>query len=404
MPWRCRSIMEARREFVDLVGEGGLSVAEAARRCGISRPTAYRWLARFKEEGEAGLKDRSRAPRVIPHKTPEAIEEQVLQVRRQYPTWGPKKIRGWLTRREPSMDWPAASTMGEILERAGMVMPRRLRRRTPPSTTPLSHAVQPNDVWSLDFKGQFRLGNGRYCYPLTVTDNVSRMLLGCFALEATRGQEVRQCLEAVFTQYGLPRAFRSDNGSPFASRGLLGLSALGAWWMTLDIRHERIAPGHPEQNGRHERMHLTLKRETTRPPAHGLGGQQERFDRFRVYFNEERPHESLGQVPPATVHQTSARPYREAEPFDYSRFDDVRVVKRGGAIGFRRSNIGITAALEGHEVGLLELDDDVWLVHFCGQDIGLFELGETSLSVLEAHHREGAAACGGSLPKEVSQV
>ena len=404
MPWRCRSIMDARMEFVTLVKEGGRSIADAAKECGVSRQTAHRWLKRYDREGQEGLRDRSKAPHVIPHKTPEAIEERVLQVRRQYPTWGPRKIRAWLTRREPGPAWPAASTMGEILERAGMVIPRRMRRRTPASTTPLSHASGPNDVWSLDFKGQFRLGNGRYCYPLTVTDNFSRMLLGCHALETTRAQDVRLCLEEVFTAFGLPRALRSDNGSPFASHGVLGMSSLGAWWMTLGLRHERIAVGHPEQNGRHERMHLTLKQETTRPPAHSMGGQQERFDAFRAYFNEQRPHEAIGMQTPASVHVPSARPYREAEPYDYSRFDDVRVVAPSGTIRFLRSTVGVTAALAGHEVGLIELDDDVWLVHFCGQDLGLFELGETAISPLETHHREAAPACGGCLPTQEEQV
>jgi transposase InsO family protein len=384
-------------EFVTLVKEGGRSVADAARQCGVSRPTAYRWLRRYEREGQSGLHDRSKAPHVIPHKTPQEVEDRVLQARRQYPTWGPKKIRAWLGRREAGSTWPAASTMGEILERAGMVMPRRTRRRTPASTTPLSHAMAPNDVWSLDFKGQFRLGNGRYCYPLTVTDNFSRMLLGCFALEGTRGQEVRQCLEEVFSAHGLPTAMRSDNGSPFASNGILGMSSLGAWWMTLGMKHERIDTGHPEQNGRHERMHLTLKQETTRPPAHTMGAQQERFDSFRTYFNEQRPHEALDMQTPASVHVASSRAYREAEAWDYSRFDDVRVVAGSGCIRFLRSTVGVTAALAGHEVGLIELDDDVWLVHFCGQDLGLFEVGETSISPLEPHHRSAADSVG-SLP------
>jgi len=213
-----------------------------------------------------------------------------------------------------------------------MVIPRRTHRRTPASTTPGSHASGPNDVWPVDFKGQFRLGNGRYCDPLTVTDHFSRMLLGCHALETTRAQDVRSCLEEVFTTDGVPRALRSDHGSPFASHGVLGLSSLGAWWMTLGLRHERMAVGHPEQNGHHERMHRTLKQETTRPPAHPLGGQQERFHAFMTCFNEQRPHQAIDMQTPASIHEPSPRPYREAEPYDDSRVDDVRVVAPGGTI------------------------------------------------------------------------
>lgn len=391
MPWDVRSIMDARMDFIGMVREQGLSVAEASQRCGVSRQTAYKWLRRFAQSGTEGLADLSRAPHHVPHRTAEGIEARVVQLRRQYPSWGPRKLRAWLARSEPGVAWPAASTMGDMLDRAGLTVPRRVRRRVPASTTPLSHVTRPNQVWSIDYKGQFRLGNGRLCYPLTVTDNASRMLLGCYALENTRHDLARACLRDVFARYGVPDAIRSDNGSPFASNGLLGLSALSAWWRTLGIVHERIEVGHPEQNGRHERMHLTLKQETTRPAADCHQSQQQRFDQFRRYFNEDRPHQALDMRTPASVHEANGRAYVEPEPWDVSRYDEVRVVRLDGTIKFGGRLVHISQALAGHEVGLIELEDDVWLVGFCDLLLGLFERGDTSLSDLVQGHSKEAA-------------
>lgn len=314
--------------------------------------------------------------------------ERCLQVRRQYPSWGPRKIRAWLQARDPAVAWPAASTIGEALERLGLVERRRFRLRTPPSTAPLAHASQPNDVWSIDFKGQFRLGNGEYCYPLTVTDNASRMLLACVGRPNTQGEGVRAVLEDLFAEYGLPTAIRSDNGAPFASCGVAGLSSLSSWWTALGIRVERIAPGRPDQNGRHERMHLTLKQETTRPAAQCLEGQQRRFDEFRKYFNEIRPHEAIGQKTPASLYTPAIRAYKpEDVSLAYDNFDDVRYVSRKGLIGFGGQKVHIGQGLRDCPVGLREIDDGIWLVSYAHIPLGLIERGERSLSPLLPEHR-----------------
>ncbi len=262
MPWKESSKMEERIRFAVAVRREGLNVAEACRRFGVSRQTGYKWLRRFDEEGVEGMGDRSRPPHNIPHKTPEHIEKLVVRARERYRTWGPRKIRALLRREHPGVQWPSSSTMGEMLKRRGLVEGKKKRRRTPPFKRPLAKATAPNASWSADFKGQFQLGNREYCYPLTVTDNFSRMVLDCYALPGTRVGPVLVRFEKVFGRHGLPSAIRTDNGSPFASTGHKGLSKLSAWWLSLGVEHERIEPGHPEQNGRHERFHLTLKTET----------------------------------------------------------------------------------------------------------------------------------------------
>lgn len=402
MPWEVTSVMEARQRFLEKL-ESGESMSEACRESHVSRVTGYKWQERYAKEGTSGLKDRSRRPQRSPQKTPVALEERVLQTKRQHRSWGPKKIRALLVHREPLVDWPAVSTMGEILSRAGMVDERKTRQKVPRSTEPLSHAVDPNDLWSLDFKGEFRLLNGKYCFPLTVTDNASRMILGCFSLSSTEGSGVRASLERVFDQYGLPKSFRSDNGAPFASRGLLGLSTLSSWWLSLGILHERTEPGHPEQNGRHERMHLTLKKETTRPPAQDHAGQQIRFDDFRLEFNEVRPHESLGGKTPDSLYVPSLRALSSVVPYDYSLFDDVKPVYACGSFCFLGKLVALSRALVGHQVGLVELEDDVWLVHFCGKDLGLFEVGDNRVSPLDEDRRR-AADYAGSPSREEEKV
>lgn len=383
MPWKAVDVMELREDFAIKVIQEGVDLTEACRQFGISRPTGYKWLRRYEADGRSGLVDRSRAPRRIPHKTAEDIEGQVVWMRERYPSWGPKKIRALLRRQQPDLDWPAASTIGDILERRGLVAPRPVRRRAVPSTQPLRHAVGPNDVWSIDFKGQFMLRNGQLCYPLTVTDNASRMLLECHALPSTRTDLVKPRMQRLFEQFGLPIAIRSDNGAPFASSGVLGLSELSAWWLSMGISHERIEVGHPEQNGRHERMHLTLKQETARPGADDMAGQQARFEAFVSRFNHVRPHEALGQTPPASHYVPSPRRYPEdVRRPDYSRCDLVRKIHKGGDLRWRKVPVYVGMALGEHEVGLTELEPDVWLVSFAGHDLGLFEPGDSQLSVL----------------------
>ena len=383
MPWRTRSVKDARQQLIDRVRVDHWSVSRAAREAGVSRTTAYKWLERYEKEGESGLEDQSRAPQTVANRTEESIEDAVIRLRRRYPTWGPKKLRAWLCRNNSEVSWPAASTMGEILNRAGLVEHRRRRRRVPRSEQKLEQATRPNEVWCVDFKGQFRLGNGEQCYPLTVTDQYSRKLLCCEGLPSTDGEDVVDEMEELFLREGLPERIRSDNGSPFASRGLLGLSYVSAWWLSLGIKHERIRPGHPEENGRHERMHLTLKRETARPAAQTPREQQQRFNKFVRYFNEIRPHEALGQLTPSSQHTSNERRLSSVVPWTYPEFDMVRRVMANGAMKLGRQTIHVSQALAGYDVALLEMEEGVWLVHYAGYNLGLLEPGETRLSRLD---------------------
>lgn len=384
MPWMEESVVEQRLQFVLRVRKEEVSIAQACREFGISRPTAYKWLERYDEHGLDGLEDRSRAPGHIPHKTDEKTEQLVCALRRKYPNLGPKKLRAWLMREHPEADWPAPSTIGNILKRNGLIEPRKTRRKTAPATEPLADADAPNRIWSADYKGQFELEDGSMCYPLTVSDNHSRMVLGCFALPSTGSAHAKSCFEQVFSTWGMPQAIRTDNGSPFASHAVRGLSSLSAWWLALGIDHERIEPGKPQQNGRHERMHLTLKEETTRPAASTLEKQQKRFDDFCTFFNELRPHEALEQTVPLNHHQRSEKTFDGQVPkLDYSGCDVVRSVKTSGEIKFASQTIYISQALGGRQVGLVEVDVDVWLVTYAGYDLGFFEPGESSLSALD---------------------
>lgn len=383
MPWKQVDKMELRKEFAQKVRVEGVPIASACRDFSVSRPTGYKWLQRFEAQGSDGLADRSRAPRHIPHRTPEQLEAQVVLMRERHPTWGPKKLRAILLRKFPEMDWPAASTMGDILDRRGLIVRQERHARTPPHTQPLAHAKEPNDVWSIDFKGQFLLGNGELVYPLTVTDNASRMLLGCWALASTRTDLVQPLVHQLFREHGRPWAIRSDNGAPFASCGVLGLSTLSANWLANGVAHERIEVGHPEQNGRHERMHLTLKRETARPGAADFAKQQERFDAFQQLYNHERPHEALGQTPPAEHFRPSERTFPDGvTPPDYSAYDLVMQVRKGGDLRIRKAPVYVSMALAGHKVGLIEIDDGVWLVNFAGHDLGIFEPGDNHIEPL----------------------
>lgn len=394
MPFRIETKVESRWKFVDDVRAGGLSKAEACRRHGISRPTGDKWLRRYDELGIAGLCDLPTAPQCQALRTPRDLEDAVLTLRRQQPSFGPRKLHAWLRARYPDRPWPVPSTIGAILNRNGVeVREARRRRRTPPSVQRLSSPNAPNAVWGIDFKGQFRLGNGRLCYPLTVTDLATRMVLACSAFHAIRGHDVRDVLARLFVQHGPPVALRSDNGAPFASPGIAGLSALSCWWLSLGIGHERIEPGHPEQNGCHERFHLTLKEETTRPSAETLAGQQGRFDRFVVWFNEERPHEAIGQRTPSSMWKPSGRSAAQSEAMRYADCDLVYRVKRSGEFLFRKAPVFVGSALAGHAVGLQELEPDVWLVRFAGVDLGLFEDGDTRVSPLRnSGDRQGNSA------------
>jgi transposase InsO family protein len=367
--------------------EKGERMTDLCRAFGISRKTGYKIYARYKEQSVIGLYDAKRGPEHIPHRTSPQVVERLVALRTKHPTWGPLKIRAWLLEHERGR-WPAASTIGELLRKNGLLEPRRRRRRLEPYVDELSSPTQANDLWCIDFKGQFRLGNGNYCYPLTVTDAHSRFLLVCTAMERIDGALVWTELERAFRRFGMPIAIRSDNGSPFASRGVCGISKLSAHWLALGIKHERIEPGQPQQNGRHERMHRTLKAETTRPAAKSMLAQQERFDRFGEIYNNERPHEALDQTPPARHYTTSPRAYA-IKQLTYPLHDLVSVVRSGGHIYFpggpkTRANIFVTSALAGRRVGLRELDEDRWLVSFAGVDLGVCDLKTKSLLGLDA--------------------
>lgn len=369
MPWKTKTPVDLRIEFMKRV-IGGETVAELCREYGISRKTGDKFKQRFKRLGEAGLLDQSRAPKVIPHRSPPELVALIVAERRRHPTWGPRKLKDVLETRLNRV-LPAPSTIGDILVREGLVEPRAKRTRVAPQPTTLRPALAPNDVWCIDYKGQFRLGDRSLCYPLTLTDQRSRFILGCEAMTAISDETARETCEEIFHRYGLPKAIRSDNGVPFASSGLANLTKLSAYWLRLGIDLERIRPAHPEENGQHERMHRTLKFETTRPPRTNLLQQQERFDAFVEEFNHERPHEALAMKRPAQVYKPSPRklPPTLLEP-EYPEHDDVVPISGKGAVYFRRKHVYVSTALAFQYVGLREEDDGRWLVTFMNLDLG----------------------------------
>lgn len=365
MPWSQTEPMSERVRFVTLHQEGLYSMSELCQRFNISRQTGYKWLARFEKDGLEGLKEQSRAPHTCPHHTSEGVEAALVAVRKAHPRWGPEKIRAYLAPRRPDLVLPAPSTIGDILTRHGLVHGRARRPRPPhPGSAPLQ-TTAPNQVWCVDFKGEFPTGDGRDCYPLTVTDAHSRYLLACQGRPSTAQAGVFPIFTRLFNTYGLPEAIRSDNGTPFASAGLCGLSQLSVWWLKLGIVHQRITPGHPEQNGRHERMHRTLKAETARPPAANHPQQQERFDAFQKEYNEERPHAALEGKPPASFYTASERtlPLRIL-PYAYPGHFLIRGVSTSGNFRFQRQQLFLSSTLAGEEIGLEETGDGIWSIYF----------------------------------------
>ena len=373
--------MTDRTRFVVAAQARHDNMAELCRQYGVSRKTGYKWLARFEAEGPAGLVDRPPVPQRCPHALPAAVREALLALRAAHPTWGPKKLRARLPLAYPGLVAPAASTVGDLLQTAGLAVPRRRRRHVPPRTAPLAHAVEPNRVWCADFKGDFPLAGGARCSPLTITDACSRYLLRCQALLETSLAQVQPLFEATFREWGLPEVIRTDNGPPFASAGAGGLTRLSVWWVKLGVRPERIDPGQPAQNGRHERMHGTLKAEACQPRQRSLRAQQRRFDEFRRVFNEERPHEALGQRPPAALHVPSPRPFPDRLPeLVYPEADAVRWVRPNGSLRWRNGEVYITQALAGEPVGLTQLGDRLWEVAFGPLVLGRFTEGSSRLT------------------------
>lgn len=384
MPWKASTPVDLRTEFIMRLGRGE-RLTDLCREYGIARKTGEKFKRRFREHGLAGLQDRSRAPGVIPHKTPPELVEVILAHRREHPTWGPRKLKETL-QRALGRSLPAASTIGDILAAGGLIVPRR--RRLPHRATPtaLRDATAPNDVWCIDYKGQFRLADGPYCYPLTMTDQFSRFILGCEGMGAITDVAAREHCWEVFATYGLPTVMRSDNGVPFASTGLAGLTKLSVLWLRLGIELERTRPAHPQDNGRHERMHRTLKQETTRPARGNLLQQQERFDAFVDEFNQRRPHEALGMRPPATVYQPSTIPCPTTLPdLDYATCDDIRRITAQGMLNLGgRRQLYLSAALAGEYVGLREdtAIADRWLVTFAHLHLGYIEPGSHHFTAL----------------------
>lgn len=365
MPWMETAPVEQRIAFVVDYRQGLYPMTELCARYGISRKTGYKWLDRVEEYGRRGLADRSRAPHHCPHRIAAELADLLCTTRRKHPDWGAGKLLDYLEPRHPAIDWPAVSTVSDLLARRGLV-PKRRRRRphqhpgvVPPTTT------APNDLWTADFKGQFPTQDGVLCYPLTIADQHTRYLVTCHGLPSTHGVGARTVCERAFRTYGLPRAIRTDNGVPFATSGIHGLSLLNVWWMRLGIQHQRIHPGRPQQNGAHERMHRTLKRGAIRPPRRNAEAQQRAFNRFRTEYNTERPHDHLGGATPASRYHPSPRAYPTRLPAqDYPGHFLVKKITTGGTFRFQHRLLFLAHSLTTHHIGLEETDDGIWSIYF----------------------------------------
>jgi putative transposase len=372
MPWKVCNPMDERLKFIARLLDGD-QMALLCREFGISRKTGYKILTRYNEIGLDGLTDRSRRPYRHANQLPTQIETLIVRCKQDKPHWGAPKIRERLVRLYPDVHTPAISTVHAVLDRHGLVK-RRTRRRNKAEGTTLSRPLQPNELWCADYKGEFMLADRRYCYPLTITDFASRYLIACEALHTTKETYAFAVFEAVFKEFGLPDAIRTDNGVPFASpNSLFNLSKLSVWWLRLGIQIERIKPGHPQQNGRHERMHLTLKLETTKPAANNFLQQQAKFDDFIDCYNNERPHQALDMQCPVQRYQPSSRPYRGLPDLDYPFHDRAVTVTTCGRICFNRQKINLSQVFAGQTVGIKQTDDRIWLVSFMNYDLGYFD-------------------------------
>ena len=379
MPWKECSVEDERLRLVARLLDGE-PMSDVCRSFGISRKTGYKIFNRYKEHGLDALTDRSRRPWRYANQLPEAVETLIVRAKREKPHWGARKIRELLIRRlVGDVRLPAKSTVHAVLDRHGLVTRARARRSKAVGTI-LSTATEPNALWCADFKGEFRLGNRDYCYPLTVTDQASRFILMCEALQSTREDTAFTAFQRLFEERGLPEAIRTDNGLPFASpNGLYNLSKLSVWWLRLGIAIERIKPGKPTQNGRHERMHRTLKTETTRPPGANSLQQQARFDDFVREFNTERPHEALGMKTPAEHYRNALRPYLGLPEIDYPLHDRDALVTACGRICMHRKKINISTVMAGQRLGLKEVDDGIWVVSFMTYELGYIDLEQKTL-------------------------
>lgn len=365
MPWHQTDRVKERLQFVVQVQQRVFTTSELCERYGVSRETGYRLLRRYEQEGVDGLKDRSHAPKHCPHRIGEEIQALLLASRRAHPKWGPRTILEVVGRDRPGLALPAASTVGDLFSRAGLIERRRRQRRWRHPGRTVVPVRAANDLWTTDYKGEFRLRDGTLCYPLTIADASTRFLLACEGLSSTAYGQARAVFERVFRSYGLPRAIRSDNGPPFATKAVAGLSRLSVWWTKIGIQHDRIAPGHPEQNGSHERMHKTLGQMAVRPASTDGQVQQERFDAFRAEYDWVRPHHALGMQTPGSLYSASERelPPRLPAP-EYAGHYTVRQVRANGIFNFRDRGFFLSELLAGERIALEEIEDGVWSIYF----------------------------------------
>jgi len=367
-----KNVIEVEGKIVECL-RSELPMSALCRKYEISRKTGYKWWRRFEREGRAQLVDRSHAARSHPNATAEEIVTMLVSARKAHPTWGPRKLVRWLSVRHPRLRLPSPSTVGMILKRQGMSRPRRTRPRATPYAAPFLGCDAPNVVWCADFKGSFVMGNGRRCNALTISDAYSRYLLRCEAMSHIDDPRVRPVFESAFAEFGLPAAIRTDNGPPFSTVAPAGLSRLAIWWIKLGIRAERIAPGAPQQNGRHERMHLTLKREATKPAAPNFLQQQARFDAFVARYNDERPHEALAMRVPADDYLHSPRPYGGLGELEYPFHDWTAIVTTCGRICYEKRKVNLSTVFAGQKVGVAQVSEHIWLVTFMDYDLGYFD-------------------------------
>ena len=373
MPWTECDKMDEKLKFIARLLEGE-KMAPLCREFNISRKTGYKIWNRYKEMGNEALIEQKRTPYRYANKLPIQIEVLILELKKEYPNWGAPKIREKIKRRHPDVRLPAISTIHAVLDRHGLVTSKLKRKRYKAKGTELSNSTRPNALWCADYKGEFMLKDKKYCYPLTITDYASRYLLSCDAFANTKADFAFEAFTRAFKEYGMPKAIRTDNGSPFASgNSLYGLTKLSVWWLRLGINLERIVPGHPEQNGRHERMHLTLKKETTKPAGGNFLEQQEKFDKFMDEFNTERPHQGIGMKYPSEIYQPSDREYKGIQPIFYPFHDKTVQVTRCGRICEKGLKVSLSRSFAGQEVGIKEVEDGIWVVSFLDYDLGYFD-------------------------------
>jgi putative transposase len=365
MPWKETCAMDQKMGLIGDYLDQSYSITQLSEIYEVSRNTVYKWIKRYKQGGNEGLTSKTAAPLRHPNATSLKIAREIVSLKLKHNSWGPKKLVCWLKQHQPDRSWPAISTAGNILKQAGLVKARKKRSRTPPYTEPFQECLGPNLVWSADYKGQFKTGDGELCYPLTVTDNYSRYLLGCQALKHPDYNGSKPVFEAIFKKNGLPAAIRTDNGTPFASKGLGGLSRLSVWFIKLGIKPERITAGHPQENGRHERMHRSLKAATAEPPKGNHREQQRAFNVFIPEFNNERPHEALGMRTPSACHKPSLRSYPERLPaITYHGNYLIRQVRHNGEIKWKGEKVYVSAALAKEPVGLKPKGEHLWDIFF----------------------------------------